>query len=133
MSFSKSKWFTYTLLVGLLPISTRLVVWAAAQAGKVNVITASDFVTLGLVLHISVINEVEHVSRKASSVKTILNGSSAFLIALYGALYAMAIIGEANRDFIDMGSMLKSSIALSSASLVLSIAATPHLAKRSTK
>ncbi|WP_141758568.1 hypothetical protein [Duganella sp. HH105] len=60
MSFSKSKWFTYTLLVGLLPISARLVVWAAAKAGRVSAITASDFITLGLVLHISVINEVEH-------------------------------------------------------------------------
>ncbi|WP_141758569.1 hypothetical protein [Duganella sp. HH105] len=65
--------------------------------------------------------------------RTILNGSSAFLIALYGALYAMAIVGEANQDFIDAVSMLKSSIALSSVSLVLSLAAAQHLAKRSAK
>ncbi|MYM88576.1 hypothetical protein GTP91_15510 [Rugamonas sp. FT82W] len=136
MNFSKSKWFTYTLLVGLLPIATRLTLWTAAKPGTILAIAASDVITLGLVLHISIINELEHVADRTnrdSNLKTILNGTSAFFITLYGALYALAIIGEKNQDFLDKASMLKSSLGLASASLLLSLVTSRHLAKGSTK
>ncbi|MES2160773.1 MAG: hypothetical protein V4476_06420 [Pseudomonadota bacterium] len=133
MTFSKSKWFTYTLLVGLLPMSTRLLMWTASKANTVAAVAASDIITLGLVLHISVINELEHATNRAANLKTILNGTSAFFIALYGALYGLAILGEKNQDFIDKTSMLKSSIGLASVSLLLSLVTYQYLANGDTK
>ena len=63
MKSSKSKWFVYTVLVGLIPIASRLLIWVTSKAGTVPAFAPQDFVAFGLVLHITAINELEHVSK----------------------------------------------------------------------
>ena len=47
MKFSKSKWFAYTLLVGLIPVLTRLLVWFVAATNQVEPIVATDLIMFG--------------------------------------------------------------------------------------
>lgn len=52
MISSNNKWLIQTLLVGLIPILTRLLMWATTTTGQVHPLAASDFITLGLVVDI---------------------------------------------------------------------------------
>lgn len=118
--FSKSKWLAYTLLVGLIPLLTRLLAWTTTAAGKVGAVAAPDFLAFGLVLHISIINELEHLPAKQREWKTIQNGTSLIFIALYSALYALTIIGERSANLIDADLMLTGSGVLALISTLLS-------------
>lgn len=129
MKVSKSKWLTYTFLVGLIPVFTRLLTWVATVSGVVNPLAASDFVIFGLVLHISVINELEHLPAKEKDWKTVQNGTSLIFITLYSALYAVTIIGERSAKLVDANVALKSSIALAVVSSILSFAVFHRLSK----
>ena len=129
MKFSKSKWLAYTFLVGLIPVLTRLLTWTTTTSGTVNPLAAPDFVAFGLVLHVSIINELEHLPAKERDWKTIQNGTSLIFIALYSALYAVTIIGEKSANLIDATVMLRSSIAFASVSSLLSLAVFHRLSK----
>jgi len=129
MKFSKSKWLTYTFFVGLIPVFTRLLAWAITHAGAVSPLAASDFVYFGLVLHISIINELEYLSSAELAWKTTQNGLSLIFITLYGALYAMAILGERNVGLVDAVVALKISIIFAVASISLSLTTFHHLSK----
>lgn len=133
MKFSKSKWLAYTFLVGLIPVLTRLLTWATTTTGAVSPLAAADFVAFGLVLHISVINELEHLPAKEKDWKTIQNGTSLIFITLYSALYALTIIGEKSANLIDGAVMLRSSIVFAAASLLLSLSAFHRLSKLSSR
>ena len=58
MENKKVKWLIYTVLVGLIPMLSRLLVLTVTQPGVVSLIEASDFIAFGLILHISNINEI---------------------------------------------------------------------------
>jgi len=129
MKFSKSKWLAYTFLVGLIPVLTRTLAWTTTTSGAVNALAAPDFVAFGLVLHVSVINELEHLSAKERDWKTVQNGISLIFIAVYSALYALTIIGEKNIGLIDSNVMLLSSITLATVSTLLCLTAFHRLSK----
>jgi len=129
MKFSKSKWLVYTVLVGLIPILTRVLVWIATKNGTSNLFSAGDFVAFGLILHISIVNELEHLPSSDRSWKTIQNGTSVVFIALYSALYALILVGEKNQNLIDATVMLNSSISLSFVSFVLSLVVFDRISK----
>lgn len=96
MGTKKNKWLIYTVLVGLIPILSRLLVWLVTEPGVVNLITVSDFIAFGLVLHISNINEIEHLANNEKSWKTTQNGTSIIFIALYSVLFCLIMISESN-------------------------------------
>lgn len=131
MKFSKSKWLAYTFLVGLIPVLTRLLAWTTTTAGSVSPLAASDFVAFGLVLHISVINELEHLPARERDWKTIQNGTSLIFITLYGALYAVTIVGEKSANLIDATVLLRSSVVFATVSSLLSLAVFHRLSKLS--
>lgn len=101
MGNKKIKWLIYTVLVGLIPILSRLLVWWVTQPGTVSMLAATDFIAFGLVLHISNINEIEHLSDSNKSWKTIQNGTSIIFIALYSVLFALVLVSEGVPSFID--------------------------------
>jgi membrane-associated PAP2 superfamily phosphatase len=129
MKFSKSKWLAYTFLVGLIPVLTRFFTWVTTATGAVSPFAAPDFVTFGLVLHISVINELEHLPAKERDWKTIQNGTSLIFITLYSALYAVTIIGEKTSNLIDANAMLKSCMIIALVSSLLSFSIFHRLSK----
>jgi len=90
---TKSKWLAYTVMVGLTPIFSRIVVWLVTREGCVEPFAPQDFIAFGLVLLVSNINEIEHLADVDRSWKTIQNGSSACLIAIHGVLFCLTLIG----------------------------------------
>lgn len=130
MTNNKTKWLAYTVLVGLIPIISRLFVWLTAKSESMQPLAATDFVAFGLVLHISNINELEHVlSEQNKDWKTIQNGVSLIFVALYSVLYAVLLIGEKNPSLIDMKSMLICVTSLALVSLLLSLSIFHRLSK----
>lgn len=121
MKNSKSKWLAYTVLVGLIPILARLLVWLIVNSDIVLPFAATDFVAFGLVLHISNINELEHVSAQSKPWKTVQNGISVIFIALYSVLFAVILLAEKNPTLINANSLLACVVALAVTSFVLSL------------
>lgn len=133
MKFSKSKWFAYTLLVGLIPVLTRLLVWFVAATDSVEPVTAIDLITFGLVLNASVINEVEHLPASDYEWKSAQNGLAIASITVYGALYALAVFEDKVDGVVNGDSILNAAIFLASMSISIAVVNFHHLVKRSAK
>ncbi|WP_112054906.1 hypothetical protein [Onishia taeanensis] len=101
MENRKVKWLIYTVLVGLIPIASRVLVWGVTQPGTISILAASDFIAFGLILHISNINEIEHLGDGEKTWKTIQNGTSILFIALYSVLFALTMLSEGVPGFVD--------------------------------
>ncbi|WP_028299323.1 hypothetical protein [Oceanospirillum beijerinckii] len=88
------KWLIYTVLVGLIPIVSRFFIWLVSTSSTMPLFNPSDFVAFGLVLHISNINEIEHLESFEQNWKTAQNGISLTFIAFYGVLFALTVLSE---------------------------------------
>ncbi|MYN18702.1 hypothetical protein GTP81_18290 [Rugamonas sp. FT107W] len=133
MKFSSSKWLAYTFLVGLIPLLTRLLVWASTAQDVVNIASAADFVVFGLVLHVSIINETEHLPSRENDWKTIQNGMAIVFISIYSALYAVSVVGEKNSQLIDAYTILWVSVGVAATSTAISFIIIYRLSKRSAR
>lgn len=116
------KWLVYTVLVGLIPILSRLLVWGVTKDGTVELFNAADFVAFGLVLHISNINEIEHLSLDNKSWKTIQNGVSIAFISFYSVLFALTLLNSPTNTTIDNDGIKYCVMLLSFISFLLSSA-----------
>ena len=121
MPSRKAKWLMYTVLVGLIPAMARILMWLISPNQDFDMLNAVDFIIFGLVLHISNINELEHFNDREKSWKTIHNGISVFLIAMYSILFAYHISGEVNTDSVNYENMKRISIILGIASFLISL------------
>ena len=126
MGNKKIKWLIYTVLVGLIPILSRLIVWVVTKAGSVNLLSPSDFVAFGLVLHISNINEIEHFSGVGSEWKTTQNGISIAFIAFYSVLFALNLIGK---SIVDVNAITICTVVLSIVSFLISYSVYDRISK----
>jgi hypothetical protein len=126
MGNKKIKWLIYTVLVGLIPILSRLIVWIVTKEGSVNLLSPSDFVAFGLVLHISNINEIEHFSGVEREWKTAQNGISIAFIAFYSVLFALTLIGE---NIVDVTAITICTIVLSTVSFLISYSVYNRISK----
>ncbi|NMW21742.1 MAG: hypothetical protein HKK67_08950 [Chlorobiaceae bacterium] len=102
MTDKKTKWLIYTVLVGLLPGLCRVLAWIVTNSGIVNILSPSDFVAFGLVLHISNINEVEHLGDEERDWKTVQNGISITFITFYSVLYTLTLVPDKVVDIMKM-------------------------------
>lgn len=127
MGNKKIKWLIYTVLVGLLPILSRFIAWLVTKEGSVELISASDFVAFGLVLHISNINEIEHFSNVEKEWKTAQNGFSIIFIAFYSILLALTLVGG---DLVDVEAITKCAITLAFVSLAISYSVYDKVSKQ---
>ncbi|EHC07698.1 hypothetical protein Sbal625DRAFT_0029 [Shewanella baltica OS625] len=126
MGSKKIKWLIYTVLVGLIPIFSRLIVWIVTKEGSVDLLSPSDFVAFGLVLHISNINEIEHFSGVEREWKTLQNGISITFIAFYSVLFAITLIDEA---IVDTQAITICTIVLSVVSFLISYSVYDRISK----
>lgn len=126
MDRKKAKWLIYTVLVGLLPVISRSIAWLVTQDGTVDLLASSDFVALGLILHISNINEIEHITNIDESWKTLQNGLSIAFIVFYSVFFCIALIG---RTVVKQDALTYCSIALASVSLLISYSVYDRVAK----
>lgn len=126
MTDKKIKWLIYTVLVGLIPILCRLLAWFVTHAGTVQCFSPSDFVAFGLVLHISNINEVEHIGMVEKKWKTVQNGISVTFIAFYSVLYTLTLLGD---KVVDISAITYCSLSLAFFSFLISFAVFDRLSK----
>lgn len=126
MGSKKIKWLIYTVLVGLIPILSRLIVWLVTKEGSVILFSPSDFVAFGLVLHISNINEIEHFSGIQKEWKTAQNGISIAFIAFYSVLFALTLIGE---NIVDVNAITICTMVLSIVSFLISYSVYDRISK----
>lgn len=98
METAKTKWLAYTVLVGLIPIFSRFLIWLVTKEGTIAPFAPQDLIAFGLVLHISNINEIEHLVCADRSWKILQNGVSAFFIAVYGVLFCLTLTGADTVD-----------------------------------
>ena len=121
MAGRKINWLIYTALVGLIPAILRLLVWLVTRDNNADLLNAADFMIFGLVLHISIINEVQHFHDDAlRSWKSFQNSISVAFISFYSCLLACYLLGEANPGLIDNQSIKLLSVTLGLVSFVLS-------------
>lgn len=116
-------------MVGLIPILSRLLVWAVTNEGAINLLSPTDFVAFGLVMHISNINEIEHISDVARGWKTVQNGISIAFIAFYSVLYALTLIGA---NVVDVKAITYCTIALAIVSFLISYSVYDRISKPAT-
>jgi len=105
-----NKWLIHTLLIGLIPVFSRLLTWAATTSVTVTPLAAADFITLGLVVHIAILNEMEHLAIREPAIKALLNGLSILFITCYGTLYALTTLSDRNPELINAPFVLPISI-----------------------
>lgn len=123
MKSKKIKWLIYTVLVGVIPIVARMLMWLVAKEGTLTFLSAGDFIAFGLVLHISNVNEVEHLKSEGDW-KTIQNGISIAFIAFYSILFCLSLLGE---KIVKVDSITICSMVLSFISLLLGFSVYFHL------
>lgn len=121
MISSNNKWLIQTLLVGLIPILTRLLMWATTTTGQVPPLAASDFITLGLVVHASILNETGHLLISEQALRALLNSVSILVITCYGVLYTLTTLGEKNAELIKVQLVLPMSIVFCALSTTLGL------------
>lgn len=114
------KWLAYTVLVGVIPIGSRFLIWLVSNSNTMPLFNPADFVAFGLVLHISNINEIEHIRAKNYNWKTMQNGISLAFIVFYGVLYALTVMSDASPGYINIESIRNSVMVLCLVSLFLS-------------
>lgn len=85
------KWFMYTVCIGLLPISLRFLL--TVLGADIPSVSISDVIAFGFVLHISMLNEIEHVIGQKVW-KTTINGISIVAIFAYGAFSCALMMHE---------------------------------------
>jgi len=129
MENKKTKWLIYTVLVGLIPILSRIFVWSVTESGVVSLIMASDFIAFGLILHISNINEIEHLTDDEKSWKTVQNGVSIAFIAFYSVLFALIMISEGIPSFIDIEAIKNCAVGLAVISFLISFSVFHRISK----
>ena len=129
MTNIKIKWLIYTVLVGLIPVLSRVLIWFISQNRTMDIFNASDFVAFGLILHISNINEIEHFNDRERSWKTIQNGLSIAFISFYSVLFAADLFGQSNPGLINVKSMKYVAMVLSLASFGISLSVYHRISK----
>jgi hypothetical protein len=117
MRTTKTHWLACTVLVGLIPIFSRLFIWLATKDGTVEPFAPQDLIAFGLVLHISNINEMKHLVTADRSWKIAHNGASLCFIAIYGAFFCLTLIGD---DIVDQHAMITCVGIIALASLFIS-------------
>ncbi|EPW7001991.1 hypothetical protein ACWO06_001019 [Vibrio parahaemolyticus] len=110
------KWFTYTVIVGLLPILARLL--SNMFLDDVAWFAASDFIAFGFVMHISILNELEHM-HEDDNWKSIQNGTSIGFVFIYGLLTFALLNIEAGAEQMNPDKLKYCSMIMSSVSFIL--------------
>lgn len=100
------QWLIYTVAIGLVPMLMRLAAWLFTSVG-VDAFVAADFIAFGLVLHVSMINQVEDAPAQDKIWKRVINGGSVMCIVFYAAMYVIVLIAEkkpelANLNYVDI-------------------------------
>lgn len=121
MPTPKAKWLIYTVLVGSIPLLARFLIFVTEPSANIGFLfSTSEFVSLGLMLHITNVNELEHAKRIEKHLKTLHNGISLIFIVLFSVLLTIAFRAELPGSTTNRNVSAVCAIVLVGVSLVLS-------------
>ena len=127
---TKSKWFVYTVSVGLIPVLARLLLWLMAGSTKdVSLLNTTDFVGFSLVLVATNISGLEHESFVDQEWKTRSMGISFFVVALLATVFVAACLSDTDPAIFNQTKVLAAAIFLSVGTLIHSYALWDRLLK----
>ena len=121
LKLSRTKiWLIWTVMMSSMPIFLKFLAWLISNNDTVKALEPSDIVIFGLILHVSIINELQHIDdEKSKSWKTVGLGLSIIFIILYSFLFGAPLFGQ---DSIETNTLLFISISLAVTSLFICIA-----------
>lgn len=90
----KISWLVYTVLFGMVPIFMRLVAYGLVNSDHIPMFTASDFISLGIVLHVSLMAETRYGDPKEADWRKSIIGLSVLAILFYAVLYVFSMLAE---------------------------------------
>lgn len=120
--FSERKilWLVYTVLFGMVPIIMRLIAFAMVNGGKIAPFSSSDFISLGIVLHVSLLAETRYNEHHEAYWKKAVAGISVFAVIMYAVLYIFSLLSDVLPD-INIRFVLWASILMVVGSLLMSL------------
>ena len=122
ISEHKWRWLLFTVLFGLIPILLRLLVSALISGEEhVAALAPADFIAFGIVLQVSIFNEMKYHDLNDVLWKQLISGFSTLLLLVYGTLYVMALLSEVIHS-INLTAILCTSTTLSMISFLLCLA-----------
>ena len=91
----KTKWLIYTVIIGLIPFLIRTLITLFDKQGSINYwINESDIINFGLVLNLSVINELEDKDFEDKIWKTRNIGFSIVSLILLSSILAIVTYSD---------------------------------------
>lgn len=119
---NKLRWLIYTVIFGMAPILIRLVVSVFVVTGEggegIASFAASDFIALGIVLQVSIFNEIRYHDLTDIEWKHRMMGVSALFMLVYSSLYVLLLLSEVFSR-ININALLYASMGFSVVSLLL--------------
>jgi hypothetical protein len=113
-------WLLFTVLIGLLPVIARYSTVNIFLLSDVPAFSTVDIIVFGIVLHVSILNEINNL-QKDKDWRLIAIGISIFFIMGYILLLSAAICSESKSIPIDLNILLNSSLFLASMSFIQSL------------
>ena len=127
----KLRWLIYTVLFGMAPIFLRLLVGLFVSGDKsVPYFSASDFIAFGIVLQVSIFNEIRYYELSDADWKHRMMGVSALFMVLYSGLYVLLLMSEVF-DGVNVRAVLYSAIVSSVVSFLLCLCFYDRMSKSS--
>lgn len=111
-----AKWLCYTVVIGLMPILLRF--GSSYIIDGISIFSAADFIAVGFVLHISIFNEIEHMTGDETW-KSASNTMSICAIVLYSGLMFALLIVESGFDKINVEQLTASAMTMAGCSFIL--------------
>lgn len=113
----KTKWLAYTAGVGILPIGARLLANLLLNV-DIEWFSATDFIAFGFVMHISILNEIEHISANENW-KTKMNFTSIAFVFVFGLLTLAQLTTEAESTLLNANTLKYCSMIIAVVSFIL--------------
>ncbi|TBT50063.1 hypothetical protein D5E78_11720 [Vibrio parahaemolyticus] len=113
----KTKWLAYTVGVGILPIGARLLANLLFNV-EIEWFSATDFIAFGFVMHISILNELEHMSANKDW-KTKMNFTSIGFVFVFGLLTLAQLTTEAVSTLLNANTLKYCSMIIAVVSFIL--------------
>ncbi|MCF5747427.1 MULTISPECIES: hypothetical protein [Pseudomonas syringae group] len=90
----KISWLIYTVLFGMVPIFMRIIAYMLVNDSKIPMFSASDFISLGIVLHVSLMAETRYNDSQESDWKKSIVGISVLAVLFYAVLYIFSMLSD---------------------------------------
>lgn len=117
-SYIIGNWLIYTVLIGLIPTFSKIIIFLTVNNEKFSsIFDPLDFVSLGLVLCVSIITEIQKYN-KDRGWKIFSIGITIFLLVFYGILFSESYLSKKLPNTINDKSLTIITLAIAGINLI---------------